>query len=256
MQKTVLITGCSSGIGLESARELKRQGFRVLAACRKPDDVARMGSEGFTGILLDLDDAASVDRAADEVIALTGNHLYGLFNNAGFGVYGRLESISREQLEQQFSANFFGTHQLTLRLLPAMLPHGEGRIVMTSSVMGLISTPGRGAYAASKYALEAWSDALRMELRHTGIKVSLIEPGPIRTRFTDNVNQTQKDKPVENPGIAARFTLGPEAVVAKVRHAFESNHPKLRYPVTLVTWAVRLLKRLLPERMMDKILHG
>ena len=256
MQKSVLITGCSSGIGLESARELKRQGFRVLAACRKADDVARMDQEGFTGVLLDLDDAASVDRAADEVIALTGNRLYGLFNNAGYGVYGSLDAISREQLEQQFSSNFFGTHQLTLRLLPAMLPHGEGRIVMTSSVMGLISTPGRGAYAASKYALEAWSDALRMELRHTGIKVSLIEPGPIRTRFTDNVNQTQRDKPVENPGIAARFTLGPEAVVAKVRHAFESKHPKLRYPVTLVTWAVSLLKRLLPARMMDKILHG
>lgn len=256
MQKTVLITGCSSGIGLESARELKRQGFRVLAACRKADDVARMDQEGFTGVLLDLDNAASVDRAADEVIALTGNRLYGLFNNAGYGVYGSLDAISREQLEQQFSSNFFGTHQLTLRLLPAMLPHGEGRIVMTSSVMGLISMPGRGAYAASKYALEAWSDALRMELRHTGIKVSLIEPGPIRTRFTDNVNQTQRDKPVENPGIAARFTLGPEAVVAKVRHAFESKRPKLRYPVTLVTWAVSLLKRLLPARMMDKILHG
>ncbi|NUL36145.1 SDR family oxidoreductase [Kosakonia sacchari] len=256
MQKAVLITGCSSGIGLESARELKRQGFRVLAACRKPDDVARMTSEGFTGILLDLDDAQSVIRAAAEVIALTDNRLYGIFNNAGYGVYGPLDTISREQLEQQFSSNFFGTHQLTMLLLTAMLPHDEGRIVMTSSVMGLISTPGRGAYAASKYALEAWSDALRMELRHTGIKVSLIEPGPIRTRFTDNVNQTQSDKPVENPGIAARFTLGPEAVVAKVRHAFESSTPKLRYPVTLVTWAVTFLKRLLPTRMMDKILHG
>ena len=193
-----------------------------------------------------------MDRAADEVIVLTDNRLYGIFNNAGYGVYGPLPTISREQMEQQFSANFFGAHQLTMRLLPAMLPHGEGRIVMTSSVMGLISTPGRGAYAASKYALEAWSDALRMELRHSGIKVSLIEPGPIRTRFTNNVNQTQAD----NPGIAARFTLGPEAVVAKVRHAFESDKPKLRYPVTLVTWAVMLLKRLLPGRIMDKILQG
>lgn len=159
-----------------------------------------------------------------------------------------LSTISREQMEQQFSSNFFGAHQLTMRLLPAMLPHGEGRIVMTSSVMGLISTPGRGAYAASKYALEAWSDALRMELRHTGIKVSLIEPGPIRTRFTDNVNQTQRDKPVENPGIAARFTRDPDAVVAKVRHAFASDKPRLRYPVTLVTWAVMALKRILPGR--------
>lgn len=255
MQKTVLITGCSSGIGLESAHELKRQGFRVLAACRKSEDVERMNQAGFTGILLDLDSPESVEHAADEVIALTENRLYGLFNNAGFGLYGPLPTISREQMEQQFSANFFGAHQLTMRLLPAMIPHGEGRIVMTSSVMGLISTPGRGAYAASKYALEAWSDALRMELRHTGIKVSLIEPGPIRTRFTENVNQTQRDKPVENPGIAARFTLGPEAVVAKVRHAFESPNPKLRYPVTVVTWVVSLLKRLLPACAMDKILH-
>lgn len=255
MQKSVLVTGCSSGIGLESALDLKRKGFRVLAACRKGEDVARMQELGLTGILLDLDDPQSVENAAAEVIALTENRLYGLFNNAGYGVYGPLTTISRQQMEQQFSANFFGAHQLTMLLLPAMQPHGEGRIVMTSSVMGLISSPGRGAYAASKYALEAWSDALRMELRHSGIKVSLIEPGPIRTRFTNNVNQTG-DKTVENPGIAARFTLGPEAVVEKVRHAFVSDKPKLRYPVTLVTHAVGWLKRLLPARAMDKIIQG
>lgn len=256
MQKSLLITGCSSGIGLASAIELQRMGFRVLAACRKPEDVARMNAQGFTGVLLDLDSPTSVEAAAAEIIRLTDNRLYGIFNNGGFGVYGPLATISREQMEQQFATNFFGAHQLTMLLLPAMLPHQEGRIVNTSSVMGLISTPGRGAYAASKYALEAWSDALRMELRHSGIKVSLIEPGPIRTRFTDNVNQTQTDKPVENPGIAARFTLGPEAVVAKVRHAFESPRPKIRYPVTMVTHAVSLLKRLLPARAMDKILQG
>ena len=215
-----------------------------------------MHTLGFTGIELDLDSPQSVEAAAQEVIRLTNNRLYGIFNNGGYGVYGPLSTISRAQMEQQFSTNFFGAHQLTVLLLPAMLPHGEGRIVNTSSVMGLISTPGRGAYAASKYALEAWSDALRMELRYSGVKVSLIEPGPIRTRFTDNVNQTQADKPVENPGIAARFTLGPEAVVAKVRHAFESPNPRIRYPVTLVTHAVGILKRLLPTRIMDKILHG
>ncbi|EIV2968788.1 SDR family oxidoreductase [Cronobacter sakazakii] len=256
MQKSLLITGCSSGIGLACAHELRRQGFQILAACRKPDDVARMNTLGFIGIELDLDSPQSVEAAAQEVIRLTNNRLYGIFNNGGYGVYGPLSTISRAQMEQQFSTNFFGAHQLTMLLLPAMLPHGEGRIVNTSSVMGLISTPGRGAYAASKYALEAWSDALRMELRYSGVKVSLIEPGPIRTRFTDNVNQTQADKPVENPGIAARFTLGPEAVVAKVRHAFESPNPRIRYPVTLVTHAVGILKRLLPTRIMDKILHG
>ena len=256
MQKTVLVTGCSSGIGLESALELQRLGFRVLAACRKPQDVARMATLGLTGVALDVDSSESVEAAAREIIALADNRLYGIFNNAGFGLYGPLMTLSREQIEQQFATNFFGVHQLTMLLLPAMLPHREGRIVMTSSVMGLISTPGRGAYAASKYALEAWSDALRMELRHSGIAVSLIEPGPIRTRFTDNVTQGEADKPVKNPGIAARFTLGPEAVVAKVRHAFTSPHPKMRYPVTVVTYAVMVLKRLLPGRAMDKILRG
>lgn len=253
MQKSILVTGCSSGIGLASALDLKNQGFHVLAGCRKAQDIIRMQSLGLSGILLDLDDPQSVDRAASEVIALTSNHLYGLFNNAGYGVYGPLLTLSRQQMEAQFSSNFFGAHQLTMRLLPAMIPHGEGRIVITSSVMGLISTPGRGAYAASKYALEAWADALRMELRQSGIQVSLIEPGPIRTRFTNNVNQTQRDKPVKNPDIATRFALGPEAVAKKVRHAFTSDRPKLRYPVTLVTHVVGWLKRLLPARLMDKI---
>ncbi len=156
MQKSVLITGCSSGIGLESALELKRQGFWVLAACRKPEDVERMRGLGFTGILLDLDSPESVEQAADEVIALTNNRLYGLFNNAGYGVYGPLQTLTGTA-GAAVLRKLFRAHQLTMRLLPAMLPHGEGRIVMTSSVMGLISTPGRGAYAASKYALEAWS---------------------------------------------------------------------------------------------------
>lgn len=256
MQKSVLITGCSSGIGLAAAMDLQARGYHVLAACRKPDDVARMQHQGFSGILLDLDDAESVSRAAEQVIALTKNCLHGLFNNGGFGVYGPLAHLSRQQLEQQFSTNFFGTHQLTMLLLPALQASGNGRIINTSSVLGLISTPGRGAYAASKYALEAWSDALRMEQRRYGIRVSLIEPGPIHSRFTDNVSQAQQDKPVQNPGIAARFTLPPEAILPKLRHALESSHPRLRYPVTLVAHAMTILKRLLPGWMLDRILRG
>jgi len=256
MQKAVLITGCSSGIGLIAAQELRNRGYRVLAACRKEEDVGNLRQLGFESLALDLDDPASVDRAADEVIALTGNRLYGLFNNAGFGVYGPLNTLSRSQLEGQFASNLFGVHQLTMRLLPAMLPHGEGRIIQTSSVMGLVSTPGRGAYAASKYALEAWSDTLRMELHGTGIQVSLIEPGPLSTRFTQNVNQSQHDKPVKNPGIAARFTLPPEAVLPKLRHALESPSARLRYPVTLVAHALGLLRRVLPGRVLDVLLRG
>ncbi|WP_350261626.1 SDR family oxidoreductase [Pantoea sp. BJ2] len=256
MQKTILITGCSSGIGLVAANDLLSRGYRVLAACRRADDVARMEALGFTGVQLDLDDAASVDAAADRVLELTDHRLHALFNNGGFGQYGPLSSVSRQQLEKQFSTNLFGTHQLTMRLLPALQASGNGRIVNTSSVLGLISTPGRGAYAASKWALEAWSDALRLEVRDSGVRVSLIEPGPISTSFTDNVHQGQQDKPVQNPGIAARFTLPPEAILPKLRHALESKHPRLRYPVTLVAWAMSLLKRLLPGWILDRILRS
>lgn len=256
MQKSILITGCSSGIGLVAAHDLLQRGYRVFAACRKADDVSRMEQLGFIGIQLDLDDARSVECAAQRVIDLTGNKLYGLFNNGGYGVYGALHTLSRQQLEQQFSTNFFGLHQLTMLLLPALLANGEGRIINTSSVMGLVSTPRRGAYAASKYALEAWSDALRMELHATGVHVSLIEPGPIHTRFTDNVNQTQQDKPVKNPGIAERFTLPPEAILPKLRHALESKQPRLRYPVTLIAHAITFLRRLLPGWMLDRILRS
>jgi len=256
MQKVILITGCSSGIGLVAAHDLLARGYRVLAACRRAEDVARMNALGFVGVQLDLDDAASVDAAADRVLELCGGCLHGLFNNGGFGQYGPLSSISRQQLEKQFSTNLFGTHQLTLRLLPALQASGDGRIVNTSSVLGLISTPGRGAYAASKWALEAWSDALRLEVRASGVRVSLIEPGPIQTRFTDNVQQGEQHNPVRNPGIAARFTLPPEAILPKLRHALESKHPRLRYPVTLVAWAMSLLKRLLPGWMLDRILRS
>ncbi|MCU1796619.1 SDR family oxidoreductase [Pectobacterium polaris] len=256
MQKTVFITGCSSGIGLIAAQDLQKRGYRVIAACRRAEDVTRLTALGLEAITLDLDNSASVEQAAAEVIRLTDNRLYGLFNNAGYGLYGPLNTISRQQLEQQFSSNLFGTHQLTQLLLPAMLPHGEGRIIQTSSVLGLVSTPGRGAYAASKYALEAWSDALRMELHGSGLHVSLIEPGPISTRFTSNVAQTQTDKPVTNPGIAKRFTLPPEAILPKLHHALESSRPKLRYPVTLVAHALTWLRRLLPGCLLDKVVRG
>lgn len=256
MQKAILITGCSSGIGLIAAQDLQNRGYRVLAACRKPQDVENMRRLGMEGIALDLDDSTSVERAAAQVIELTNGRLYALFNNAGFGVYGPLSSVSRQQLEQQFSANLFGTHQLTQLLLPAMLPHGEGRIIQTSSVMGLISSARRGAYAASKFALEAWSDALRLELHGSGIQVSLIEPGPLTTHFSQNVNQTQSDKPVHNPGIAKRLTLPAEAILPKLHHALESPRARLRYPVTLLTHAIGILRRLLPGRALDWLLRS
>lgn len=254
-KKNILITGCSSGIGFAAAKYLHQRGYRVLASCRKASDVEMLQTMGIESVVLDLDDADSVQHAADEVIQRTDGRLYALFNNGGYGCYGLLNSISRAELEQQFSTNLFGIHQLTQLLLPAMLPHGEGRIIQTSSVMGLISTPGRGAYAASKYALEAWSDALRMELYDKGIYVSLIEPGPISTNFSHNVLQTNTQKPVKNPAIASYFTLPPDAVLPKLRHALESRKPRLRYPVTAVSHAITLLRRILSGRMMDRLLR-
>lgn len=254
MQKTVVITGCTSGIGRAAAADLLARGYRIIGTCRKTEDLEKLTQLGYTSVQLDLDDADSVDRAADEILTLTGNRLFALFNNGGFGLYGPLRTLSRQQIEKQFATNFFGVHQLTMRLLPALEAHGDARIVNTSSVMGIISTPGRGAYAASKYALEAWSDALRLELRQRDVRVSLIEPGPIQTAFTDNVTQGEPGKPVRNPGIAARFTLPPEAILPKLRHALESAHPRLRYPVTLVAHAMSVLKRLLPGWLLDRIL--
>lgn len=256
MQKSILITGCSSGLGLVAALDLKQRGYRILAACRQAEDVERMNALGLEGILLDLDDEHSVEAAAKDVIQRTSGKLYALFNNAGFGVYGPLNTITRAQLQRQFSTNLFGVHQLTLLLLPAMLPHGEGRIIQTSSIMGLVTTPKRGAYAASKYALEAWSDALRMELHGSGIHVSLLEPGPLTTSFSQNVNQTQTDAPVSNPGIARWLTLGPEAILPKLHHALEHRQPKLRYPVTYVAHGLRFLKWILPARWLDHLLRN
>ena len=254
--QTIFITGCSSGIGLISAIALNKRGYRVITSCRKEADQKKLIEQGFECVLLDLDNPESVTQAAQEVLALTEGKLYALFNNAGFGVYGRLNTINREQLESQFSTNFFGVHQLTQLLLPAMLSQNSGRIIQTSSIVGIIATPGRGAYSASKYALEAWSDVLRLELSNTDIKVCLIEPGPLKTYFSNNVNQTEKENIVKNPPIAKRFTLPPEAVLPYLFHALEHPKPKIRYRVTKVTKIAAIAKRLLPDRLMDKILKN
>lgn len=254
--KSVLITGCSSGIGLVAANGLRERGYRVIASCRKQSDFDSLITQGFETVLLDLDNSQSIQLAAEQVLSLTNNNLYAIFNNAGFGVYGPLMTVSRQQLEQQFATNFFGLHELTQYLLPAMKSQGTGRIIQMSSIMGFISTPGRGAYAASKYAVEAWSDALRLELYNTNIKVCLIEPGPINTHFSQNVNQTQQQNIVKNPPIAKRFALPPEAILPILYHALEKASPKVRYRVTLVTKATAILKRVLPDKLMDLILKS
>jgi NAD(P)-dependent dehydrogenase (short-subunit alcohol dehydrogenase family) len=269
-ERSVLITGCSSGIGLASAREMKARGWRVFATARKPEDIARLKEkEGVESLYLDYAEPHSIEAAAEHVLAATGGKLTALFNNGAYGQPGAVEDLRREVLRAQFEAGFFGWHDLTRRIIPAMRQQGEGRIVFCSSVLGLISAPYRGAYCASKFAVEALADSLRMELAATGIRIVLIEPGPIASRFLEHALEAyRRNIDLEasphaeiyrariarlEEGGDQTFKLGPEAVALKLVHALESRNPKRRYYVTLPTYAAALLRRVLPARALDAI---
>ncbi len=270
-KKTVLITGCSSGIGLCIARGLKTRGYQVFATARDQNDVATLTNEGFNSLHLDLADSASIHQAVEEILARTNGQLYALFNNAAYGQPGAVEDLSRDVLRQQFETNLFGTHELTCLITPVMRRQGYGRIIQNSSVLGLASLPYRGAYNASKFALEGLTDTLRLELHNSGIQVSLIEPGPIESQFRvnsyamfkkniDPQNSAHRDyyQGVEarlaKRGHAQPFTLPPEAVLKKVIHALEAPRARARYYVTVPTYLFGFARRLLSTRMLDKIM--
>jgi len=270
--KPILITGCSSGIGLAVARGLKKRGYHVFPSARKTEDVKMLQEGGFEeALLLDLDNSQSIKYAVDTLLKKTNGQLYALFNNGAYGQAGAVEDLSRDALRANFETNLFGTHELTSLIIPTMRKQGYGRIIQNSSVLGLICLPYRGAYNASKFALEGLTDTLRMELKNSGIKVSLIEPGPITSRFRANAFAAyQRNIDKENSyhrniydsmerrltkkGPAAPFTLPPEAVLKKVIHALESDNPKIRYYVTFPTYLFATLKRLLPHKWLDKLL--
>lgn len=269
--KAILISGCSSGIGRCVAVGLARRGYRVFASARKADDVRMLEAEGLECVQLDLADSASIRQAVDEVLVRSGGKLYGLFNNGAYGQPGAVEDLRREVLREQFEANLFGTVELTNLIIPVMRAQGQGRIIMNSSVLGLVALPYRGAYIASKYALEGIADTLRLELRGSGIDVSLIEPGPIESRFRANSfaafrrnidpehsvhrdNYLAMERRLAKQGAAVPFTLPPEAVLSRVVHALESRRPKIRYHVTVPTHLFAVLKRVLPGSWMDKLL--
>ncbi|ODS12108.1 SDR family oxidoreductase [Vibrio scophthalmi] len=272
MSKAVLITGCSSGIGYAAAHALHQRGYQVIASCRKAADVERLQAEGLTCLQLDLSDSASIDHAVTQTLALTSGQLYGLFNNGAYGQPGALEDLPTDALRAQFESNFFGWHQLVQHVLPIMRKQGYGRIVQNSSVLGFAAMKYRGAYNASKFALEGWSDTLRLELADTEIKISLIEPGPIETRFRANalkafqqwididgsVHQTaykQQIQRLEKEGSNNAFVLPAEACIPPLIDALEAPRPKIRYRVTRPTKVFAILKRLLPSRWLDKILQ-
>ena len=268
--RVVLVTGCSSGIGRAALPVLAERGFRVIASARRMNDVEALTQAGWETLPLNLADADSVAEAANDVLHRTGRRIYGLFNNGAYGQPGAVEDLSRETLRAQFETNVFGTHDLTRRLLPAMRAAGEGRIVQNSSVLGLVSLRFRGAYNASKHALEALSDTLRLELAGSGVSVSLIEPGPVRTEFRRNARRqfelnVERDESVfrdtyeavlrrlEDPEDTP-FTVPPETVVRKLVHALESPRPRARYYVTVPTWVLGNLRRVLSTRALDAVL--
>jgi len=270
IQRSVLITGCSSGIGLAAALEMKARGWRVFATARKPEDIARLKDEhGLESLHLDYAEPDSIAEAAAHVLEATGGALTALFNNGAYGQPGAVEDVTPDVLRAQFEANVIGWHDLTRRVIPAMRARGQGRIVQCSSVLGLIAAPYRGAYCASKFAIEALTDVLRIELAGSGIHVSLIEPGPIATRFIEHaVEAYRRNIDMENSphrdiyrvrlaqmeqGGQKTFKLPPEAVAKKLVHALEAKRPKARYYVTVQTYAVALLRRLLPTRALDAV---
>ena len=269
--RTILITGCSSGIGLSVARGLRNRGYFVIASARKADDVAELQKEGFTALQLDLDDSNSIHAAVDETIKITNGKLFALFNNGAYGQPGAVEDISRDVLRMQFETNVFGTMELTNLLIPTLRNQGYGRIIQNSSLLGFVTLPYRGAYNASKFALEGISDTLRQELTGTGIFVSLIEPGPIESRFRANAFSAYRqhinsdtsahrdtylkmERRLQKVGPAAPFTLPPEAVLKRVIHALESRRPKPRYYVTFPTYLLGTLRRIFSTRLLDWVL--
>ncbi|MGB1310115.1 MAG: SDR family NAD(P)-dependent oxidoreductase [Leucothrix sp.] len=270
--KNILITGCSSGIGYCTAKGLKARGYRVIASARKPKDVSRLQDEGFDALQLDVADSDSIQHAVADLKSLCGDALYAIFHNGAYGQTGAVEDLNRSTLEKQFATNVFGWIELSNALIPLLRQQPSARIIFNSSVLGLISLPYRGAYNASKYAIEGFADTLRLELHSSNIAISLIEPGPIESLFRQNAlaalkanididGSVHKDKyqkqikRMEKIGPAAPFTLPAEAVLTKVVHALESRNPKPRYYVTFPTYLFGTLRRILPTRALDAILR-
>ncbi|MDC8444885.1 MAG: SDR family oxidoreductase [Nitrosomonas sp.] len=271
MIKTILITGCSSGIGLCVAKALKARGYRVFATARRHDSVNMLLTEELESFRLDLMDSNSIHFAFEEVMRRTGGELYALFNNGAYGLPGAIEDLSREALRDQFETNVLGWQELTNLAIPVMRKQNYGRIIQNSSVLGFVSLPFRGAYNATKYAIEGLSDTMRLELKGTDIHVCLIEPGPIASKFRQNaLAMLNKYVDIENSihreryqkvllrlnkeGPAVPFTLPPEAVLKRVIHALEATNPQPRYYVTFPTYLFGILKRILTTRALDRLL--
>lgn len=271
-RKSILITGCSSGIGYDAAFGLQRRGWRVFASCRSEEDCARLRAAGFESPRIDYADPQSIEDGLAEVLEATGGTLDALFNNGAYAMPGAVEDLPREALVEMFQTNVFGVHDLTRRVIPVMRAQGSGRIVNCSSVLGLVVAPWRGAYNASKFALEGLTDTLRIEMRDTPIKVILIEPGPVTSKIRVNsiphfekwidwkasaraeqYEQRLLKRLYEDRG-PDKYELPPSAVTEKLWQALESPTPAARYYVTTPTYLFGTLKRILPTSWLDWLL--
>ena len=269
--RTIIVTGASSGIGAHCARALKAEGWRVFATARKPADIAALEADGLEAFYLDYREAGSIAALVEAVLARTGGTLDALFNNGAYAQPGAVEDLPIAALREQFEANFFGWHDLTRRVVPVMRRQGHGRLVHCSSILGLAPVRFRGAYSASKHAVEGLMLCMRQELEGSGIHVSLIEPGPVTSKIASNgLGWFLKNIDVENSahrvdyqaqlarlqagGSVSRLKPGPEVVHAALRHALLSQRPRPHYVVTVPAKVGVFLKRLLPASMLYRVL--
>jgi NAD(P)-dependent dehydrogenase (short-subunit alcohol dehydrogenase family) len=274
VEKTILITGCSSGIGHDAAHGLKRAGWRVFATCRKDEDCERLRGEGLESFRLDYTDEASIVAALDEALTRTGGTLGAIFNNGAFACPGAVEDLPTGALREIFETNLFGYHELTRRVIPVMRGQGYGRIVNCSSVLGLVGIRWRGAYVATKFAMEGLTDVLRIEMSDTPIRAILIEPGPITSKIRANAiphferwidwkasprrgqyEASLLKRLYEPAGRPDRFELPASAVTAQLMRALESPNPRARYFVTTPTHLMGAARRILPGRVLDWVLR-
>ena len=273
MTKTILITGCSSGIGLDSAIALQKRGWQVFATCRKQADCARLKAEyGLVSFVLDYEKPETIKSGLDQALALADDGIDVLFNNGAYAITAAGEDVPVAGMRAIFESNFFGWHDLNCQIIPHMRKRGSGRILQNSSILGFAAMQYRGAYNATKFAIEGLTDTMRMELKGSGIEMILIEPGPIRTKFRENAYKNFKKwitiegsahevlyRDVLIPRLSGEssrkdpFELGVEAVSKAVVHAVEARRPRLRYRITWATKLMMVVKRLLPTRLMDKV---
>ncbi len=269
--RTIIVTGASSGIGAHCARALKAEGWRVFATARKPEDIAALEADGIEALYLDYTESASIEALVATVLERTGGRLDALFNNGAHAQAGAVEDLPVAALRDQFEANFFGWHDLTRRIVPVMRAQGRGRIVNCSSILGLTPVRFRGAYAASKHALEGLMLCMRQELDGSGVHVSMIEPGPVKSKIATNglpwfkryidiehsvhheAYRAQLER-LSSGGSKSRLKEGPEAVHAVLRHALLSPRPRPHYAVTIPARIGVVLKRLLPASLLYRIL--